>query len=686
MAKVIKVGDQPELVPTSKYKYAKYPFEHFNVVQSRVFDFYNKDCNAAIAAKTSAGKTVCAEMLLAHEVRKRGGKGMYLAPLKALASEKADDWTDKEEGHHFSDLKTSICTGDFLLTPKRKKELDEANLIVMSSEMLNSRGRNYKSEHNSWLRDVGTLVVDESHLLTVPGRGDHLESGLIKFSKLNPKGRIVLLSATMPNVDQISGWISSLTDRDTYFLESDYRPCPLHVHYERYDDDVYSYEGKQESLVYQGMDIIDAHGSDKFLVFGHTKKTVQMMYNRLKRAGYNCEMHTADLDKRHRKDVEKRFRHDPDLRVVVATSTLAWGLNLPARRVIILGVHRGLAEVPVYDIEQMKGRAGRPQFDPAGDVYILLPRSTMADQMYRLQQPQKIESQLFNPQNARCNKVLAFHLVSEIHHKDVETRDEVHDWYEDTLAHFQNKNLEDHVVENTLTDLIRCGAVKEEDGTLKTNATGRVASMFYFNPFDVADLAKNFSRLFKENRQEDDHWVSAALAWTDTHRFQIVSNAEKDELFGYQGKLYKSGAAKAIAPNGWYSDGAMKVAYAYYCLLRGVNNQLFAGLMAGLKFDFGRVKQVLQALDLMGFRWGQSDWFAQIEQRIRTGLPLELVDLARLEGIAKVKAQRLYDHGLKTLAQVAGSSVEKIARALTCTPKTAAKLLEQAKELLNEKG
>jgi helicase len=684
MPEVYKVGDQSQLVPTSKYKYAKFPFENFNVVQSRVFEFHDKECNAAIAAKTSAGKTVCAEMLLAHEVRKRGGKGMYLAPLKALAQEKSDDWTDPD--HHFHDLNVSICTGDYLLTPKRKQELNDADLILMSSEMLNSRGRNYAAEHNNWLKDVGTLVVDESHLLTVPGRGDHLESGLMKFSKINPNGRIVLLSATMPNVDQISGWVSGLTGRDTYFLESEYRPCPLHTHYERYEDDAYSYEGKEEAKVYKALDIIDGNGGDKFLVFGHTKKTVQMMFERLKRAGYNCEMHTADLDKRKRKDVESRFKNDPKLQVVVATSTLAWGLNLPARRVIILGVHRGLQEVPVYDIEQMKGRAGRPQFDPAGDVYVLLPRSAMSEQVFRLQQPQRIESQLFNPKNARCNKVLAFHLVSEIHHKDVETREQVQDWYEDTLASYQNRSLEEHVVENTLTDLIRCGAVKEEDERLKAGVTGKIASVFYYSPFDVADLAKNFSRLFKDGKDDDDHWIAAALAWTDTHRFQIVSNAEKEELGAFQGKLFKSGAMKAIAPNGWFSDGATKVAYSYYCLLRGINSATFGGLMSGLKFDFGRVKQVLQALDMMGYKWGMREWFIQLEQRVRTGVPIELLDLARLDGIAKVKAQKLYDNGMKTAAQVGAAPAEKIIRAIGCTKKTAEALILNAKELANGTG
>lgn len=682
MPKVIKVGHQSELVPADKFKYAKFPFKEFNCVQSRVFEHADQDVNMVIAAKTGVGKTYCAEMLLSHEVRERGGKGMYLAPLKALAAEKSDDWTEPD--HHFADQRVSICTGDYLLTPKRRDELDAANLVVMSCEMLNSRCRNAESEASRFLRDTKTLVVDEAHLLTVPGRGDHLENGIVKYSKMNPDGRLVFLSATMPNVDQIGGWLSRLNGKDTVVLESDYRPVPLHTHYEKYDDEAYSYEGVQEAMCWRAMGLVDQKNEEKFLIFGHTKKTVAMMHAKLKKAGYNCEMHTSDLDKKTRRDAERRFRAG-EIQVLVATSGLAWGCNFPARNMISLGVHRGLQEVPVYDIEQMKGRAGRPGYDPEGHAYILLPASRMADQIHRLQQPQRIESQLFDPKNPRASKVLAFHLVSEVHHKEVEDRAAVKGWYADTLAAHQNKNLDDHVVENVLTDLLRCSAVKEEEGKLRATAIGKIASMFYFSPFDVSDLSKNFNRLFRDGKENDDHWIAAALAWTDGHRANIASNAEKEEYEGFEARMYKSGATKAIAPNGWYSDGAMKVAYGYFCCLRGIYSQTFAGLMSGLKYDSGRVKQVLQTLDVMGCKWNKRDWLVQLEQRIRSGVPVELLDVARLDGIGKVKAQKLYDNGLKTVKEIA-ANVPRIVQALSCSVKTAEKLAATAKELLDAEG
>ena len=299
MPPVAKVGDQNELVPTKNYPFANWPFENFNPVQSRVFDYYKDDVNTLIAARTSAGKTVVAEMFLAQEIRERGGKGMFLAPLRALAQEKIDQWTDLQ--YHFKDLKISICTGDYRLTKERAKELTDADLIIMTSEMLNHRSRNFQAEQNNWMLDIGTLVIDESHLLTVPRRGDHLEVGLMKFTEINPKARIVLLSATMPNVDQIAEWVSySLTKKQTYVLNSQYRPVPLNVHYELYEN-AGRYDAKEESKVEKALEIIgDWYPDDKFLVFAHTKRTGESMKQALRNAGIKADFHNADLDKDQR--------------------------------------------------------------------------------------------------------------------------------------------------------------------------------------------------------------------------------------------------------------------------------------------------------------------------------------------------------------------------------------------------
>jgi replicative superfamily II helicase len=637
---IIHLKDQPELVSTSSFEYGQYPFEQFNQVQSRVFEVHGNNCNCVIAAPTGVGKTICAEMFMAHEVKSRGGKAIYLAPLRALAKEKIDDWTS--DNSIFAGCKISICTGDYRLTEARHKEMEEADIIIMTSEMLNSRCRNMQSEKNDFLKDCGTIVVDESHLLTVPGRGDHLEVGLMKFSRIARDPRIVFLSATMPNVDQIASWVGcSIVRKDTYLITSDYRPCPLDIHYEEYESSG-TYDMTEEYKVSKVVDLVKEYKGDKFLVFVHAKATGERVRKALEERNVKCEFHSADLEKEKRHDVEKRFKHG-DLRVLIATSTVAWGCNLPARRVVIAGVHRGMTEVETYDIFQMAGRAGRPGFDPRGDVHILLPEGNSDHHIDRLSRPKNIESQLLSHAGRIDDphyKTLAFHIVSEIHHGEISTKDDVHHWYEKSLAHFQYKDLDETIVDKTIDLLMRVGAIKELDGKYEVTSVGKVSSMLYYSPFDVADLRRNFKFLFSNNLQGNDMALSLALGNVDSIRNGFVTRAEKDEMEDFAARVQR-------AYGGNYMESSIKGAYVYNCLLNGLNLGPFAAMARGLQLDYERLSTVLNMLDSMAAKWNKRDYFRDVELRVAYGVRPELVELCRLPGIGRVRAERLNAAGFK---------------------------------------
>jgi len=579
-------------------------------------------------------------MFMSHEARVRGGKAIYLAPLRALAKEKIDDWLSEKS--LFSDLKISICTGDYRLTEARMKELNEADVIVMTSEMLNSRCRNLQSEKNEFLRDCGTLVVDESHLLTVPSRGDHLEVGLMKFSQIARDPRIVFLSATMPNVDQIANWVGcSLVKKDTYLVHSEYRPCPLEIHYDEYETGE-SYDLTEEYKASSAVDLIKEHKDDKFLVFVHSKATGERIRSALEERGVVCELHNADLDKDKRHKVEQKFKSG-DLRVIVATSTLAWGCNFPARRVIIAGVHRGRTEVETYDIFQMAGRAGRPGYDPKGDVHILLPYGESDHHIDRLSTPKNIESQLLSyvgQEEDPRYKTLAFHLVSEIHYGQIKTIKDVHDWYGKSLAYFQYEDLDDSIVDKTIDLLTRVGAIKEVDGNYEATSVGKVSSIMYYSPFDVADLRRNFRILFSKGLDQSDFALSLALGNVDTIRAGFVARAEKDEMSGFASKVYEAHGSD-------FPESAIKGAYAYYCLLNG--NQLgpFAAFAKGLQMDAERLISVLNMLDSMAAKWNRRDFFNAAHLRIMYGVRPELIELCKIPNIGKVRAEKLYAAGFR---------------------------------------
>jgi helicase len=168
----------------------------------------------------------------------------------------------------------------------------------------------------------------------------------------------------------------------------------------------------------------------------------------------------------------------------VATSTLAWGLNLPARRVIVTGVHRGLFEVENYDIQQMVGRAGRPKYDPRGDAYILVPESDKDEWIARLKKKPPIKSTLLDFVGKAENphyKKLAFHIVAEIHQGNVKTKDGFHEWFKKSLAHFQDQAFDDRSVDRTIELLEMFKAIFNEGDEYECSAIGKIASMFYYS-------------------------------------------------------------------------------------------------------------------------------------------------------------------------------------------------------------
>jgi helicase len=668
MTELIRIKEQPELIETSRYQHAKFPFEKFNPVQSGLFEAFDKDANCIVAASTSAGKTVCAEMFMAYEIRVRKNKAIYLSPLKSLSQEKLDDW--KAE-HHFSDLNVAICTGDYRLTPDRIKELNEADVIIMTSEMLNSVSRNHRSEKNRWIYRTGLVAIDESHLLGVAGRGDHLESGIMKFTEANSQARLMMLSATMPNVDEVGRWLHHLTGRSTYLLESKYRPCQLNIHYEMYYDDG-SYEENERRKVWLTTQLVKKYANDKFICFVHTKKTGEMLLDHLANIGIRCDYHNANLPSIKRIEIEHQFREDPKLRVIIATSGLAQGLNMPARRVVVLGVHRGLSEVDTPEIIQECGRAGRPQYDKEGDAYVLLPKKRFEYHKERLTAPIYIKSQMKNP------KVLAFHLVSEIHHGGIKSFKDVEAWYSRTLAHFQKNALDVNVVEEVLEQLSMAGCIREEDDEFSVTPIGAIASMFYYSPFDVSDLNKNFNLLFKHEQADNEKWIAMALANVDSQRLGIVNTTEREEMESFLKEIQGSRMEKALAPKG-FSFGALKAGYCFYQLLKGASSKSLSNIMRVQQMDFGRTSEVLSAIDSMGSKWDQGQFFKELKVRIAYGVGVELVELCQLPGIGAAKSKKLYNAGIKKLSDI--NDATQVIKALKCSKKVADDLIQEAQAI-----
>lgn len=357
-----------ELVPTHRYKLLKYPFSHFNRVQSTLLanDIHRRDVNLVLGTATSSGKTVCAELCMARTLAK-GGKVAYVSPLRALTQEKNDEWSETFGG----DYEIGIMTGDYQLTDARADQINRADILCVTSEMLDSRTRKYGSERSAWIDEVRLLVVDESHIIGTE-RGHAVEAGLMRFTKLNPNARVLFMSATMPNVEEFAKWLSVLNGKTTEIINSPWRPTPLTWHFPRFTE-TGSYAQNRSAKISEAIALLNdpAKRHEKFLLFVHDKNTGNELLRRVRGEGISAEFHSADAPKEQRNKLEREFK-DPAgaLRVLVATSTLAWGVNVPAQNVVVVGTTRGIQPVDMADILQMAGRAGRAL---APDYYIVAP-------------------------------------------------------------------------------------------------------------------------------------------------------------------------------------------------------------------------------------------------------------------------------------------------------------------------
>src|ERR1700690_1413960 len=172
--------------------------------------------NIVLASPTASGKTLIAELCGLKHVLERGGKVIYLSPLRALASEKFEDFKKytsirKPDGRKVS---VGISTGDF---DSADNWLERYDVIITTNEKADSLLRH----RAKWMDSISLVIADEIHLLNEAERGPTLEIVLARLLQVNPNIQILALSATINNVDEISGWLNAK------YIVTEWRPINL---------------------------------------------------------------------------------------------------------------------------------------------------------------------------------------------------------------------------------------------------------------------------------------------------------------------------------------------------------------------------------------------------------------------------------------------------------------------------
>ncbi|XP_030349466.1 probable ATP-dependent DNA helicase HFM1 [Strigops habroptila] len=436
-------------------------FPYFNYAQSKALDdLLYTDRNFVICAPTGSGKTVMFELAITRLLMEAplpwlNIKVVYMAPIKALCSQRFDDWKEK-----FGPLGLSCkeLTGDTLMDDLF--EVHHADIIITTPEKWDSMTRRWRD--NSIVQLVRLFLIDEVHVIKDESRGATLEVVVSRMKTVQsslwhllenrdtvPPLRFVAVSATIPNAEDIAEWLSdSKMPAVCLKIDEDQRPVKLRKIVLGFPCSDNQTEFKFDlTLNYKIASIIQAYSEQKpALVFCATRKGVQQAASvlakdakfllsveqkqRLQRSAnslkdsklrdllmYGVAYHHAGMEVSDRKIIEGAFTAG-DLPVLFTTSTLAMGVNLPAHLVVIKstmhyvgGVFQEYSET---DILQMIGRAGRPQFDTTATAVIMTRWSTREKYMQMLNGADIIESSLHSHLVEHLNAEIALHTVTDV--------------------------------------------------------------------------------------------------------------------------------------------------------------------------------------------------------------------------------------------------------------------------------
>lgn len=662
--------------------------------------------NVVVAIPTASGKSLVAYIAMLQAVL-RGGKALYIVPLKALASEKYEDLSK------FSDLgiKVAESTGDY---DEVDAKLHRYDIVISTSEKADSLLRH----RTKWLDQLSVVVADEVHLMNDPGRGPTLEVTLVKFRTFNPGAQLIALSATIKNSSELADWLGA------ELVTSDWRPVPLKEGV--YSDGEIFFTDNSRKRLGNASSPVDAIVKDTLasggqcLVFVNSRKACESQATALgpivkamatpersaalskaadrlvgeqdepttmgaklgKCVKTGCAFHHAGLTSAQRRMVEGSFRSG-QLKCIVATPTLAAGINLPARTVIVRDVRRydsemGFASIPVLEVKQMCGRAGRPRFDPYGEAVLIArddyERSLLMEQ-YLLGENESILSKLGTKPAMRS------HVLALIATRDAGSLDELKAFFDKTfLAHQTDAHYLGDVIES-IVEFLRDEEMIAEGDALSATPFGKRVSDLYIDPLSAVRLRDALKRYVPGRRfgilhavctvpdmpilylrRNDYEWVEEYL---DEVRDKLLVDPPED-LEEYEFFLSTLKTAKML--DDWMSEAHENdVANSFGIGPGDIRNKV--ELAEWLLHSAARLSEL--------FNKEATVECVETVMRARYGVRPELLELVKLRGLGRVRARALYSRGIKGLEDLRNTSYDRLKQIPTIGEAVARSLKDQ---------
>lgn len=667
--------------------------------------------NLVLAVPTASGKSLVAYLALLSKALK-GAHGLYLVPLRALASEKYEDL--KALGGALG-LRVGIATGDL---DAEDPHLARFDIIVATSEKADALMRHKAN----WLTQMGCIVADEVHLMGDASRGPTLEVLLARFRQLNPQAQVVALSATIQNSKRIAEWLGAA------HVKTEWRPVQLRegIFYGKgiqfLDNEKTLVESDlEDASLALAEDSVKKGGS--VIVFVSTRKSTEALAEKLATSlrrhipaesmailkeaaeslkggpeGTSVEsrlakcflggaaFHHAGLRSSERSLVERLFKQG-HLRALSATPTLAAGVNLPARRVVVrdlfrYDVNEGNMPIPVLEYKQMAGRAGRPRFDRVGEAITIAKTQEQKSEIllnFLLAETEKVESKL-GTENA-----LRTHILSSIASEFVTNEAELDAFMKGTFyAHNSDTWVLKERITRVIDFLLENDLVKAEGDEFRATRFGKRVSELYIDPMSAVKIREALGRVDEVKRLTTMSFLHTVAATPDIIPLYMrkgdewvvgVADEREDELLvpskgGADYDFFLAELKTASLLQDWIDEANDEDILKKYGAYPGdVNNKVDTARW--LMYAVEEIARIFQRK--------ATKPAAELQARLAFGAKAELLPILELKGVGRYRARQLWNAGYQSKKALAQAKLADLTRVHGIGPTLAMSILREVR-------
>ncbi|MFQ6085871.1 MAG: DEAD/DEAH box helicase [Candidatus Bathyarchaeia archaeon] len=585
-----------------------------------------------------------------------------------------------------------------------------------------------------WIDEITLVIADEVHLLTSADRGPTLEVTLARLRQVNPSAQILALSATIRNADEVAGWLQAkpitVEWRPVKLLEGVYLHSDKEIIFR--DGSAKTIEGLEKSpsinvaldtvrkgrqaLIFAGtrrraISVARKAGSavEDFLSEGEKKRLHKIADSILKGrektklsellsglVSRGVAFHHAGLAYSDRRIVEDAFR-DGKIRLLVATPTLAAGVNLPARTVVIADYRRytpgyGAYPISVLEYKQMVGRAGRPQYDDVGESVMIARTEDEQDLLmeeFICSEPEQLWSKL------AVESVLRSHVLSTIATGFAHSESGLMKFLGSTFYAYQYglSNVTE-VVEEILDFLCEEEMLRRRGRRLLATRFGRRVSELYIDPMSAVIIRDGLRHGAEEIT--DFSFLHLVCRTPDLSRKPFPSTKERDAMKVYVGEHvdeFMLEMPERVEDVLGQPDFAREIKAAM--VLEGWINELpEAEILDRFHVEPGDLYYLTQSANWIVYAvheiarlFGYKDMLSRLSvlgDRVRYGVREEVVSLARLKGIGRVRARMLFNSGFSSIKDLKRAPVERLSSVPLIGTRLAVSIKEQVGGLVGE--